>query len=388
MLFNGEFNYKGMYMSSKSENVVTDNLETNQAQTLPVPSDANLEQAASRSLIGKAVFIKGDVSAREDMLVNGRIEGTVALKVNKLEVGINGRIQANVFARMIVVSGEMVGDLYASDQVVVTKTGRVIGDIYTADVSIEDGAHVKGNIDMQKQDVFKQHAVPDMLDQDHEKSSGFGFLFKKGRDVAHTGADLLPDLRENIEIADELTSLPEEMNLGNTCPYSERCIIGETVVIKGELMAEEDVIVQGHVDGVIYFKNSSLGIGAHAEIKANIFVKSMVHHGRTSGDIYASDQVSIKKPAQVFGRIFAPRVSTEKGAVLMGSISMEPQNVEDVFATLNGTAMLADGANSHKKNEVTSDAIDTADDELTSVDNANGNGLNKNTAWPIFYPRT
>src|SRR5207247_7510548 len=140
------------------------------------------------------------------------------------------------------------------------------------------------------------------------------------------------------EIAQELTAHPIEANPEIAGLNIEQSLLGETVVIKGELIAEEDVIVQGHVDGIIYFKNSSLGVGAHGEIKANIFVKSLIHHGRTSGDIYASDQVSIKKPGQVFGRIFSPRVSTEKGAVIMGSILMEPQNIEEVYATLNGGA--------------------------------------------------
>lgn len=382
-------------MSFKSENEVTESLDTVHVQTLPASSEkANSEQHApiTGSLVGKAVYIKGDVSAREDLMVNGRVDGTIALKVNKLEIGLSGRIQANVFAKTIIVSGEMIGDLYASDQVIVTKSGRVTGDIYTADVSIEDGALVRGSIDMQKQDVFKQNAVPDMLDHDNEKSSSFGFLFKKGRDIPHTSAVLLPDLRENIEIADELTSLPVDINLGTACPYAERSLIGETVVIKGELMSEEDVIVQGQVDGVIYFKNCSLGIGAHAEIKANIFVKSMVHHGRTSGDIYASDQVSIKKPGQVFGRIFSPRVSTEKGAVLMGSISMEPQNIEEIFAKLNGAAATDDSHQSENntaaKGTVNPKATDDASDESGSAGATGVAGMNKNTAWPIFYPRT
>jgi len=385
MLLDGDFNHKGMYfMSFKSENEVTESVNAEQNQTLPISSettDTEQHASATGSLVGKAVHIKGDVSAREDMLVNGRIDGTIALKVNKLEVGLSGRVQANVFARVIIVSGEMIGDLYASDQVIVTKSGRVTGDIYTADVSIEDGAHVKGNIDMQKQDVFKQHAIPDMNDQYQEKSSGFGFLFKKGRDASHAAVELLPDLRENNEIAEELTSLPIDINLGqDACPFAERSLIGETVVIKGELLSEEDVIVQGHVDGTVYFKNCSLGVGAHAEIKANIFVKSMVHHGRTSGDIYASDQVSIKKPAQVFGRIFAPRVSTEKGSVIMGSVAMEPQNIEEVFAKLQGVAELVQEP-SQQETIANVDASVNADDTQYA-------GINKNTAWPIFYPRT
>lgn len=372
-------------MSFKTTSEETKNSnQSNSSQMLPVPTEnPKFDQLSSQSsLLGRAVFVKGDISAKEDMKINGRVEGTIALKEHKLEIGLGGHIQANTFAKIIVISGELFGDVYASEQVIVTKTGRITGDIYTADVSIEDGAHIKGNIDMQKQDIFKQHAISEINDENNAKGSGFGFLFKKGREVTPTETATIQDLHESINVSDELMPLSADNKATANRPYSERSVIGETVVIKGELISEEDVVIQGHIDGTIYFKNNNLGVGAHSQIKGNIFVKSMVGHGEIKGDIFASDRVIIKKPGHVYGKIHSPRVSTEKGAVLMGSIVMEAQNIEQLFASMGGSTVLER-------------ARDQEDTETGSSGEAGGRHTaasagshSKDTAWPIFYPRS
>jgi len=351
--------------------------QSHAAPMLPVPTDhSKFEQnGVARTLLGRAVFVKGEITAKQDMHINGRVEGTISLKDNKLEIGDGGYIQANAFAKVIIISGELVGDAYASEQIIVTKTGRVIGDIYTADFCIEEGAHIKGNIDMQKQDIFKQHIVPEIQEEGHGKGSGFGFLFKKGREVPQAEVTTVQDLHDSISVSDELMPLAVENSAASTCPYSERSVLGESVIIKGELLSEEDVIIQGHIDGTIYFKNNALGVGTHSQIKGNIYVKSLVGHGEIRGDIYASDRVIIKKPGHVYGKIHAPRVSTEKGAVLMGSITMEPQNIEQIFASMGGSVTILEGPRSRENTEEDSEA--------------HGNGSQqKNSAWPIFYPRS
>jgi cytoskeletal protein CcmA (bactofilin family) len=134
------------------------------------------------------------------------------------------------------------------------------------------------------------------------------------------------------------------------------------------------------MEGVIYFKDCSLGVGAHAEIRANIFVEAMVHHGMIAGDIYASRQVSIKKPGQVDGRIFSPRVSTEKGAILRGSIEMEAQNIDEIYDKFYGAAT----ATLIEENTQVDCEVGMCDAEA-EIMQAEGN---RNNAWPIFYPRT
>ena len=360
----------GMCMSFKTTTEEAKNLnQSHAAPMLPVPTDHQKyeQNGVARTLLGRAVFVKGEITAKQDMQINGRVEGTVSLKDNKLEIGDGGFIQANAFAKVIVISGELVGDVYASEQVIVRKTGRVIGDIYTADFCIEDGAHIKGNIDMQKQDLFKQHTISEIQEETQGKGS-FGFLFKKGREVPQAEATTIQDLHDSINVSDELMPLAVENSPAASCSYSERSVIGESVIIKGELLSEEDVIIQGHIDGTIYFKNNALGVGTHSQIKGNIYVKSLVGHGEIRGDIYASDRVIIKKPGHVYGKIHAPRVSTEKGAVLMGSIAMEPQNIEQIFASMGGSVTILEGPRSMESEEAGSQQ--------------------KNAAWPIFYPRS
>lgn len=326
--------------------------------------------APAQSLsIGKTVRINGDLSSRKDILINGQISGTIALRENKLEIGQTGHVQANVFARVIVVSGKIMGDLIASEQVIVTKTGQVTGDIYAPDVSIEEGAHIIGNIDMQKkQDVFKPQATPAML-ENQSKNSGFGFLFRKRRE---TGQMLLPDLPDTTQTREEPASeVYDDIQLSANCS-----LLSETVVIKGEIFSEEDLIIQGHVEGVLYFKNCCLGIGADAEIKGDIFAKTLVHQGRSTGNIYASDQVSIKQPASISGKIFAPRISTEKGARIMGGIEMAPQNIEDLYAKLHGPAIVIEES-AGKDEDTGGDVGDSGTQQAAPV----------KTAWPIFYPR-
>lgn len=343
-----------------------------------------------RSLIGKAVTIRGDLSAREDILINGKLQGSIALKSNHLEIGPDGCIEANTFAKVVVVSGKLIGDVYASDQVVVTKTGSVVGNIYTADVSIEDGAHIKGDVDMQRQDIFRNHAASEIDDESHNKASGFGFLFKKGREHEHGEHAADHAEHAHINISEELIPLSANSESSSGVLYPEQSIIGETIMIKGELIAGEDVIVQGQIDGVIYFLNNSIGIGPHSQVHGNIFVKSIISHGAVKGDVYASDQIILKKPGHVNGKLHSPRVSTEKGAVIMGSIVMEPQNIEEVYANFSSAHAVDHQhpvSSEHKSHaedvQIVSRAAETVHD-----DGQKASVSSKESGWPIFYPRT
>jgi cytoskeletal protein CcmA (bactofilin family) len=99
--------------------------------------------------IGKSVVIKGDLSGSEDLYVDGQVEGTIALKNNSLTVGPNGQVKASVEAKGIVVQGKLEGNVQASDRVELRKTAVVTGDITTQRISIEEGAYLKGKIDIQ-----------------------------------------------------------------------------------------------------------------------------------------------------------------------------------------------------------------------------------------------
>ena len=100
--------------------------------------------------IGKSVMIKGELSASEDLTIDGHLEGRIDLKENVLTIGPNGKIQAEVFAKAVVVLGEVTGNVTASDKVDIRDNGSVDGDIASPRVAIAEGAHFRGSVDMQR----------------------------------------------------------------------------------------------------------------------------------------------------------------------------------------------------------------------------------------------
>ena len=99
--------------------------------------------------IGKSVVIKGELSGSEDLYVDGQVEGSISLKGNSLTVGPNGQVKATVDAKGVVVQGKLEGNVQASDKVELRKSAVVTGDISTQRISIEEGAFLKGKIDIQ-----------------------------------------------------------------------------------------------------------------------------------------------------------------------------------------------------------------------------------------------
>jgi len=100
--------------------------------------------------IGKAVKIVGQIFSKEDLFVDGDLEGTVELLEHKLTVGPNGNIHAGVKAREVVALGTIQGNVEAADRIEIRKDARLVGDIRTARILIEDGAYFKGSIDIIK----------------------------------------------------------------------------------------------------------------------------------------------------------------------------------------------------------------------------------------------
>jgi len=302
----------------------------------PVEKATHKHPTPYKSFIGNAVFIKGDMSAKEDILVVGRLEGTVTVKDNWLEIGLGGYIEANAFAKVVVVNGEIKGDIYASEQVIITQSGRVFGNIYSANVSIEAGALLKGNIDMEKHEIVAHHTNADVHEESHSKPASFSMLFKRVQEMAHihSPSDLDADLPASSPAANASETRDNLNDTHNAQLVQPKSIVGETVHVKGEIVAEEDVVINGKVDGIIYFKNNSIEIGSHAQIKANIFVKAVISHGEVKGDMYASEHVIIKKSGHVYGKILSPRISIESGAIFKGSVEMEQQNIEKIFSNI------------------------------------------------------
>src|SRR5690606_33241127 len=105
------------------------------------------------AVIGPSIRIDGDLRGEEDLLIEGEVKGTVTLKDNRLMIGSQGRVRANVYAHSIEVEGLMEGDLYGTERVNVHKSAQVKGNIICPRVSGEDGARFKGTIDMDAESV-------------------------------------------------------------------------------------------------------------------------------------------------------------------------------------------------------------------------------------------
>jgi cytoskeletal protein CcmA (bactofilin family) len=115
------------------------------------PPDSTRGQAS----IGKAVKINGQIYSKEDLYVDGDVEGTIELQEHRLTVGPNGKVHSSVKAREVVVLGNIQGNVDASDKLEIRKDARLVGDIKTARIIIEDGAYFKGSIDIVKPEPVK-----------------------------------------------------------------------------------------------------------------------------------------------------------------------------------------------------------------------------------------
>jgi len=104
----------------------------------------------STATIGKAVKVIGQIFTKEDLNVDGDIEGTIESADNKVTIGTTGRVQASVKAREVVIFGQVQGNVEAADKVDIRREAKLVGDITTARISIEDGALFKGSIDIRK----------------------------------------------------------------------------------------------------------------------------------------------------------------------------------------------------------------------------------------------
>jgi cytoskeletal protein CcmA (bactofilin family) len=105
---------------------------------------------ASIAHIGKSVQIKGELTGSEDLLIDGQVTGSIELPDYQLTVGASGKVQANVNAKKVVISGTVKGNIHAVDNVTISKSGSLVGDVVVAGIVIEDGAYFKGSIDIQR----------------------------------------------------------------------------------------------------------------------------------------------------------------------------------------------------------------------------------------------
>ena len=106
--------------------------------------------------VGPSITIEGEITGEEDLLIEGRIAGKVTLPKNNVTVGSQGRVRAQVAASSITVEGEVEGDLFAEEEVVIRPSGTVRGNIVAPRVSLESGCRFKGSIDMERVEEAKE----------------------------------------------------------------------------------------------------------------------------------------------------------------------------------------------------------------------------------------
>lgn len=106
-------------------------------------------------------------------------------------------------------------------------------------------------------------------------------------------------------------------------------VIGQKLRFKGDLSAEEDLLIQGHVKGTINHRAKNLTIGAHGDVDANIVAQNVIIQGKVHGEIRATESVIVEPSARIVGDILAPRVGLKEGAKFKGSIDMDADPLAD-----------------------------------------------------------
>src|SRR5579883_2284194 len=115
-------------------------------------SEPHYEPHRGQAVLGKSVIVKGQIFSREDLTIDGEVEGTVELQEHRLTIGPNGKVVAGVKAREVVVLGTIHGNVETSDKIEIRREAKLVGDLRTARIVIEDGAYFKGNIDIIRAD--------------------------------------------------------------------------------------------------------------------------------------------------------------------------------------------------------------------------------------------
>jgi len=137
-------------MSWKKPDMYNPPTQTPMEPLHPSPPRSQPPPVKERALIGPSIEIKGNLSGGEDLLIEGRVEGKIELPQYSITIGTNGRIKADIRGRSLIVMGEVEGNLYGAEQIVLRQSSTVTGNLVAPRVSLEDGANFKGSIDMTK----------------------------------------------------------------------------------------------------------------------------------------------------------------------------------------------------------------------------------------------
>jgi len=114
-----------------------------------------VEQLRERAIIGSSILVKGELTGDEDLVIQGQVEGRIELRQHNVTVGKNGRVKADIFGKIISIEGEVRGNVFGEEKIVIRSTGVLHGNITAPRVTLEDGSKFKGAIDMDAKEPEK-----------------------------------------------------------------------------------------------------------------------------------------------------------------------------------------------------------------------------------------
>jgi len=176
----------------KDDNVEAEDRNRPEAPKTFGLSRSNSAGSGDPAVIGRSIRISGDLRGDEDLRIEGDVSGTVELRNSVLTIGKEGRVKADVYAKAIAVDGEIRGDLYATERVSVHVNARVQGNIVSPRVSIEEGAHFKGSIEMNPAAVEKALGKVASTDSDKPAADTKAAKAAPGKPAADAGTKLNP----------------------------------------------------------------------------------------------------------------------------------------------------------------------------------------------------
>ena len=129
------------------------------------PRSSEVDSPKQEAIIGPSIFVKGDLSGDEDLIIQGKVKGKVDLKQHNITVGRKGRVTADLFGKSINVEGEVEGNLLGAEKIVIRSSGKVHGNISGPRVILEEGCQFKGSIDMDHKTAEKQGSLTETVSE-------------------------------------------------------------------------------------------------------------------------------------------------------------------------------------------------------------------------------
>jgi cytoskeletal protein CcmA (bactofilin family) len=146
-------------------------------------SEAKLTNSTSgaaqsdQSVLGRSIVLRGELSANEDLILEGQFEGNVSLEEHCLTIGPHGQLNGDTRARQVIIQGSVHGNVFAREKIEIRKTGKVVGNLLAAGIAIEDGGYLKGGIDILREEVEEKAggwvAAPRQFEPGPQRGDGF-----------------------------------------------------------------------------------------------------------------------------------------------------------------------------------------------------------------------